>query len=251
MRILFYTFLFLYANAVFAQSESPDSVFARANQFYQAKKFSEAAAVYQQLSDLGYSSKELYYNLGNAYFKLHRYGYAIFNYEKSRQIDPSDEDNQFNLELAELYIKDKIATPPEFFLYSYAKALLHPFPQNTGALLCMVLLYLSVGTALSRTIIENQRFLRISRTITLISFSLLIILSLILGADVYHTQAHREAIILSASTDIKNEPDGGVTVFILHEGLKVEMRSEKDDWCEIKLKDGKVGWIKRDELGTL
>jgi tetratricopeptide (TPR) repeat protein len=241
-----------FADLAAAQTDAPEEVFARANRLYQSKKFPEAAVLYQQLISRDYVSAELFYNLGNTYFKLSRLGYAIFYYEKARQLDPHDDDIQFNLALSELRLKDKIVTPPDFFVYAYAKVFIHTLSKTAWAVLTLVFLYVFVAALLIRILLPQGRLWRMSKTVMAAAWSLLFCFGAIFGVRLYSDRMNKEAIILSASADIRSEPDeGSLTVFVLHEGSKVKIRSDKDLWYEIKLKDGKIGWVKYDELGLL
>jgi tetratricopeptide (TPR) repeat protein len=235
-----------------AQNDAPEELFDRANSLYHSKKFPEAVALYQQLINRDYVSAELFYNLGNAYFKLNRLGYAIYYYEKARQLDPNDEDVQFNLQLSEIRLKDKIITPPDFFVYEYAKAFIHILSKTAWAFLTLAFLYVFIASLGMRKFMPQGLLWRLSKMVLTIACSLFFCFGAILGMRIYSDHMNKEAIILSATAEIKSEPDpGSLTVFILHEGSKVSIRTDRDLWYEIKLKDGKIGWVKYDELGLL
>ena len=135
MKKIIYTLLviILTANVLNGQgiSISSEDLFAKASLSYEKKRYSDAQVLYQQLVDAGYSSKELFYNLANTYFKTKKYGYAVFYYEKAVRLDPSDEDIAFNLQLTQLYLKDKIITPPDFFVYDISKKIMRSLSVNT------------------------------------------------------------------------------------------------------------------------
>ncbi len=250
--IYFIFFCSWFAPMAAGQEQTPEDQFAKANRLYQTKKYSEAAALYQQLADRDYVSAGLFYNLGNTYYKLNRYGFAIFYYEKAGRMDPNDEDITFNLELAQLHVKDRIITPPDFFVYEYAKAFIHAFSADVWAVLALIFLYALAAEALIKMFIPEGRFSGVSKRLLPATVALFFCLTVIFVTRIYLDTTRKEAVILVSSADIKNEPDAGSpTVFVLHEGSKVEIRSDKEDWLEIKLTDGKVGWVKHDELGIL
>jgi tetratricopeptide (TPR) repeat protein len=206
--------------------------------------------LYQQLADAGYSSKELFYNLANTYFKLKKFGYAVYYYEKAKQLDPHDEDIQFNLELTQLYLKDKIITPPEFILYDISKRILYFFPTETWAILSLVSWFILVGTVLLKQLRpEPQQFFKILLAAVIFFF---LFCTVNFTVNVYVRAKIKEAVILNSVSDVKSEPDNaGSILFILHEGTKVQIRSERNEWIEIRLKDGKIGWIRKDDAGAL
>ncbi|MBL7995002.1 tetratricopeptide repeat protein [bacterium] len=254
MKNIIYTLLaiILTANVLNGQgiSISSEDLFAKANLSYEKKRYSDAQILYQQLVDGGYSSKELFYNLANTYFKMKKYGYAVFYYEKAIRLDPSDEDIAFNLELTQLYLKDKIITPPDFFIYDISKKIMRSLSINTWAIMSLLGWYVFVGLNLLGKIRGTYR--RFFRTLITTIGIYLLFCTINFGAGIYARAKTQEAIILNAVADVKSEPDkAGSIVFVLHEGTKVQIRSEKADWFEIKLRDGKVGWLRKDDLGIL
>ena len=81
---------------------------------------------------------------------------------------------------------------------------------------------------------------------------ILVVSLLVLSFQIISSSSKKAAIVVSVSVEAKSEPDrSGSTMFILHEGTKLEIRSEKDDWVEVRLVDGKIGWLMREDLGVL
>ena len=101
---------------------TPDSLLNKANNHYLEGNFDKAAELYQTLVDSGYHNAELYFNLGNSYFKLNRIPYAILNYERAYLLKPNDEDIEFNLEFARTYTVDRIEPLPVFFLTKWYRS---------------------------------------------------------------------------------------------------------------------------------
>ncbi len=90
----------------------------QANKYYDESEYSLAVETYETIINNGFESDKLYYNLGNAYFKLNNLPMAIFYYEKAKKLNPYDADILFNLEIANGRIIDKIEPVPQFFFYS-------------------------------------------------------------------------------------------------------------------------------------
>ena len=105
--ILFFASFF--SSVIFAQS--PEAMFRRGNEFYQAKNYNKAIESYENLVEQGYEAPELFYNLGNAYYRTGKLGYAILYYEKALRLAPSDDDIQHNLALANLQTADNPMFP--------------------------------------------------------------------------------------------------------------------------------------------
>jgi len=90
--------------------------FLKGNGHYEMGEYEDAVRNYRSLLDTGFESPELWYNLGNAYYKLGRIGYSVLSYERAKKLEPSDESILYNLSAANLLLKDKIIPPPENFL---------------------------------------------------------------------------------------------------------------------------------------
>ena len=81
-----------------AKAQNPEELLTKANSLYNENAFDSALAVYKDITDQGYSSATLYYNIGNTYYKLRNYPLAIYYYEKSLKLEPNNEDTQHNIE---------------------------------------------------------------------------------------------------------------------------------------------------------
>lgn len=254
MKKLFIAIIFLAGNFDFLLSQNlsvePGDLFSQANAMYEKKNYSGAQTLYQQLADGGYSSKELFYNLGNTYYKQKKYGYAVFYYEKAKKLDPYDEDILFNLELTQLYLKDKIVTPPDFILYDLSKKIMHVFAMETWAILSLICWFLFVVIRLMRRILRTAG--RTMKIANLFSAGCLLFCLVNFAFNFYVHVKVKEAVILSQVTDVRSEPDNSASIlFVLHEGAKAQVRSERSGWIEIRLKDGKIGWVRKDDAGDL
>jgi len=233
-----------------AFSQGSDEIFAQANQLYGSKKYREAQTVYESLVQQGYASADLFYNLGNAYFKTQTLGRAIFYYEKALRLRPHDEDVLFNLEIARAYLKDKIIDPPDFFLFEFLKKILGLWSKETLGIICVGVWNGFLALWVLKLGMSNFKFWlgRLWAASAIVFMLLFAVLTFRNVSD----SSKKEAVVLSVSVEAKSEPDrSGSTMFILHEGAKIEIRSEKDDWVEIKLADGKIGWLLREDVGVL
>ena len=118
--------ILLVANStLFALNE--EQIFQQANEYFVQKQYDKAIESYRQLVSSGYEGTSLFYNLGNAYYRSGKIGYAILYYEKALRLSPGDEDIKHNLSLANLKTIDKLESLPQFFLFDWWEGLLALF----------------------------------------------------------------------------------------------------------------------------
>jgi tetratricopeptide (TPR) repeat protein len=130
------TFYGVYADTIPAISQ--------ANEFYKKGEFEKAISLYEKITESGLVAPELYYNLGNSYYRTHRIPLAILNYERAKKLKPNDEEINFNLELARGRIVDKINNLPEFFLLSWIRKLVHTLSANQWAIISMLSFFITL-----------------------------------------------------------------------------------------------------------
>ncbi|MBC8045064.1 MAG: hypothetical protein IAF08_16615 [Rhizobacter sp.] len=230
------------------------SRFAEANKFYNDGNYAAAIEKYRALDSAGYQSGELYYNMGNTYYKLSQTGNAVLYYEKAARLLQGDEDVKANLELAQLKTKDKIAEVPKFFLSKITEDFFAVFSQTFLGILTLIFFYALAAVALLR--LRNLLPSSLAGVLQIVLLVLFIISAAIFGAKSYREASRAEAVVLTPTVNAKNEPrDAGQTLFIIHEGLKVDLtrtQSEQGDvWIEIRLPDGNKGWIRRTDVGLI
>jgi len=237
------------AFSVSASAKDAQELMKQANEFYRNGKYEKALEVYSAVKHAGYEGASLYYNLGNAYYRLGKLGYAILNYEKALKLSPADEDIKHNLDFANLGTVDKIQPLPEFFIFVWWDSLLASFTINGWTyilysifilLLVIIVLYFFVRT------IFLQKLVLFSGLGTLILLLLSVSL-LIVKINREETLVH--GIIVEQAVTAKTSPDiNSADAFIIHEGLKVNLEDNLDRWVKIKLTDGKVGWIENNTV---
>jgi tetratricopeptide (TPR) repeat protein len=220
-----------------------------ANKAYSAGSFSAAADLYLKVADAGYASPELYYNLGNSYFKMNEYARAILWYERAVRLDPGNEDISFNLNVANTKISDKIEPLPQLFYKRWFNGLIQLFSFDTWALLCV---FLFITSLLGFVLYLASRVL-IIRKIGFwagTGFLVLSVFTLVFAWNGYGmAKSASEAIIFAPTITVKSSPDEKSTdLFVVHEGTKVTLLDNISEWYEIRIANGSVGWLPKSSL---
>ncbi len=238
--LLFALFFLLFLGTGFAADNHETSVYQRANVYYEQAKYDEAIKQYNSILESGLESGNLYYNLGNCYFKKGELGKAVLNYEKARRLIPLDKDLESNYEYATSQIKAQAIFSKKSLPLRVLNNLSEKFTIDGLTVLLSVffiLIFVSILISL---------FFRPFKRNALIFATFLGIFLIISFAALRGKIAHlnREAIIIAAQADAKFEPmDKATTYFTLYEGMKVEIISTQDNWHKVKRPDNKTGWI--------
>jgi tetratricopeptide (TPR) repeat protein len=244
-KLLIIILFYLASGTLTAQVTDIQSLMQQANQHYADNQFNAAIELYEKILQGFYESPELYFNLGNAYFKEGNIPAAILNYEKALKLDPTDGDIRYNLDLANSRIIDKIEPLPEFFLKEWWRSIRDLFSSNQWAKGGLLFLILGLSSAfiffVSRSVIARKIAFWAG------SFCIfLMLLSFIFSSSGYHKYKRNDAgIIFAPTVTVKSSPnDNSVDLFVIHEGTKVFITDRVESWCEIRLVNGNVGWIK-------
>ncbi|HMM11767.1 MAG TPA: tetratricopeptide repeat protein [Bacteroidales bacterium] len=227
----------------------PEEHFLRAGQHYAKADYDSAIIHYQSILDQGFHGASVYYNMGNAYFKLRKFPDAILFYEKALKLNPGNEDIRHNLRLANAMIVDKIDPVPEFFLKQWWTTFYNLLPADMWAWISIVLFGL---TLIMAWLFFTARSMFWRKTGF---FAGLAILFMFIGSfglasqKYYYTQRVNEAIVFVPTITVKSAPSAsGVDLFVLHEGSKVRLLEENGDWQKIRIANGSVGWIPAETL---
>jgi tetratricopeptide (TPR) repeat protein len=233
-------------------SQSTDELFQKGNELYKKGQYTEAIISYQNIEALGYTSSDLYYNLGNCYYKLNKVAPAIYNYEKALLIDPLNEDAQNNLVFAKRLTIDNIEEIPKSIFQKLDASFIKKLSYNQWAIASVLFSILGALLFLLFYFSYTPSKKRLFFITSIISFLLLIICSVFAIKEFSAINNTIEAIVFVEETDIKNAPTlNSEKVFTLHEGTKVRVLDSVDNWKKIRIADGKIGWIIADEIKVL
>lgn len=219
------------------------------NKAYVENEFEKAILAYETVVQNGYSAAELYYNLGNAYYRTKNYKAAILNYERALRLAPNDENIKTNLEFAKNHIQDRIDEIPKLFITKWLDDFINLFSSQTWSIISISCFILALLLAI---------LFLFSKSVSLRKTAFFFGIILIIGSGLsfynaykqnYKINGIKEAIVFSPTVTVKSAPKtNGTDLFIIHEGLKVEIIGSTHGWKEIRLSDGKIGWLPEDSI---
>lgn len=218
---------------------------AEADQAYQANDYIKAIQLYEEILNTQGESADIYYNLGNSYYKEKNVAKAVLNYERAFLLNPGDADIRFNLEMARAKSVDQITPTSEVFIVTWIKALTNSCSEKEWSVIgIMAFFLLLAGLAVyifgSRVVIRKIGF------IGAVVFLIVTAFANLFAAEQKDKLTERTgAIVMSPTITVKSTPDeSGTDLFVIHEGTKVFIDDNSmESWKEIRLEDGKKGWL--------
>lgn len=226
-------------------AEHPDSLFAEGNRLYAAGDYEGAVARYETLVNDGYVEAAVYYNLGNAHFKLNNLASSILYYEKARKLAPSDPDIRKNLAFVNLGITDRIQPLPEFFIDSWWRGLLFSASLTTWSAIAVVCWLVAFGLLIAYLYAWQPRLKRAAFYGGVATAGLALLLLVVAYSQHRMLVDDDRAIVFSSQATVRSAPsENEKTLFIIHEGTKVEIVERMEDWLRVSLPNGHEGWIK-------
>ena len=247
--VLFSVFNLYYSNSL-AQSEgvstgkkAVDEWVAEGDQHYRMGNYDVAVDYYGMALGAGFASADLYYNLGNAYYRIGQMGPAILNYERALRLKPSMSDAKENLALAESKTVDRITQLPKLFLVRWIDALCVGISPALWRVIWLVLLALVGAAVVAFRLGRNRAIRKAGLIVGAVLVLLIVVSSLLMLSSTRRYNAHKEAVVMSQSMTVKSSPEEqSVDKLILHEGTKVVVSDSLSGWYKITLADGTTGW---------
>ena len=226
-------------------AETPELLFERGNAAYEDQRFDEAIEAYETVARYGIHDVRLEYNLGNAYFRTGDLGRSILHYERAHRLSPTDPDVRANLALARSRRFDRVERQevvPLFGAFRLVQDRLGPDRQAVG-----VLVLAWVIAALVTWMCVRSR-----RRSAAAGWGLagLVLAATLLALSWWGTWSRLEgtplAVVLADTVEVLAGPGpNNATLFTVHGGLTLEVRSERPEWIQVSLPNGLNGWIPR------
>lgn len=217
---------------------------ADADSAYIKEDYLTAISIYENLLKQGVSA-EVYYNLGNSYYKAGDIARAILNYERAVLLSPNNSDYNANLEIASAKKVDKDEFSSEIFIISWAKSIANWMSSDQWAVVS-VLSFIVFLIGLSLFVFSKKA--KIKKSSFIFGICALILVPITIYCASYQQNkitSKNTAIVLEPSVTVRSTPsETGTSLFVIHEGKKVSIKDgSMSSWNEIELENGQVGWI--------
>lgn len=248
--IILLTVVVFFAGYCSADQARPDpsQLFYNGNSFYEKRDYNKAVENYIKILDMGIESPNLYYNIGNSYFKLGKIGYAMLYYERARRLEPQDADMKSNLAYAKSFVGNPSFQMPEpKAVVSFIKKPFADFNLNAVAISAFVL-YIMVIVILSVFLVNSYIAKKFRIIFVLLAAAFLATLS-VFAMRFYDEEFLIRGVVVQKSAECKYEPiDKSITFYKLQEGDEVVVLKTRSGWAQIERPDGKIGWVAREAV---
>jgi len=238
----------IFSSSIFANNQQLDS----AQFYYENGNYESAIASYNRVLESDEISPEIYFNLGNCYFKMDNIPSAILYYEKAKKIEPNNEDLEYNLNVANSRIADRIEPVPEMLHLKLMRSISNSLDADSWAwlfigLFILFLLFLAIY------LISRRRGVRKFGFTMAALFLLFSIISFAISRSEHNfVKTENSAIIFEPSVTIKSSPNkSSKDLFVLHDGTKLQLLEKVGDWYKIRIASGSVGWIEADKIRVI
>ncbi|MBD8389473.1 tetratricopeptide repeat protein [Dysgonomonas sp. BGC7] len=220
---------------------------------YNEGKFHEAIAILEKTGKeelaKGNESADLYYNLGNAYFRINDLANARLNYERALLLAPGDKDIKHNIDYLLTKVEDKILVADTFFLNIWFRVVQNILSSDGWAVLAIASFLVFIAGLVffffSKSIVVKKGAFYVG----LVSLVIVIFANIFVFKQKNKIEHRDTAVIMVGSVPALSSPDiNSKELFILHSGTKVSVTKEDRNWFEIEIDNGSVGWISRDKL---
>tara|TARA_B000000437_G_scaffold16417_1_gene12127 strand:- start:123 stop:851 length:729 start_codon:yes stop_codon:yes gene_type:complete len=215
-----------------------DSLFLSANSDYANQEYNSAIKKYNLILSSNLESPELYYNLANSFFKINEIHQAIYYYEKALKIKPDFDDAKENLEICNLQLIDKIEEIPELMITSLYNNIINFLSLKNWIYLTLIFIWFSLIVFSYNSIVKKNK----KYVLYLVIFSFFLFF---ITTKKYNQNINvKEAIIYSSVINVMSAPsEQSTNLFSLHIGTKVKIEDQIENWVNIRIANGKKGWV--------
>jgi tetratricopeptide (TPR) repeat protein len=238
-----------------ARADRLNEAWRRGNDAYLRGDYAGAVAAYQELDRQGLVSADLYFNLGDAYYRQGHVGRAIWAFERASALDPDDDDARYNLvqarKAADRRAHDKIEGADRDPLWVRIVTWLGPGTETW----IFVAIYLAFFSSLAALRLGRRRSSEHARALLGAAAAILGAAALLAGALLAgrgYLDRVPFGVVLPDAVAVKEGADTNYrTSFELHAGLRVRLLDRDQDWLRIRLPNGLEGWVREQDIGRL
>lgn len=247
MKKLLLFLLILLTYTISFAADSYNSWWQAANKFYAQKEYDSAAAYYEKIAAQNPNDATVYYNLGNTYYRLNLVGPAVLNYERALKINPDNKEAQDNLYLTQNRISNRILSEPDIFFVRWWKSCTASGKANTWAVISLIFFLAFIAFILANRLRRANIPVQVNAGL----FVVFLLCLLIAYSAANNKAGHNHAVVMQNDAPFMAAPQNGKAQSLVPEGTKVYVEGENAQWLQVKLPDGRTGWIEKALLAKI
>lgn len=226
-----------------------NDIFDVANEEYKNGNYEDAITLYKGLlAGTEYDTSDIYYNLGNAYFRLQQYGKAIVSYRRALQRNPRDKDTLANLRHVRNTATDKIDRPRGSEILRQALFFHYDLSKTESELIFLCAYFLTSGAAILHLFLRGG----IWKWLSICGIAATVLFGGSTLAHLFRSEHPNEAVVIVNEATVRTGPGPGYMIsYYLHDGTEMKIRRRTDDWRQIELPDGRRGWLRKTAVETI
>ena len=244
MRTLFLILTVVFLGALHSSASGDhNDQWKKGNVLYEQKQYDSAAHYFEQIATLKPENAEVYYNLGNTYYRLNNIGLSILNYERALRINPEYKEAKDNLLLAQSRINNHIAFTGDIFFISWWQSATRPDKATAWAVAALITFVIIILLLIVRNFQKsgNRLPVQLPGVLGFVCVCLLVFAF----AAASHTMQHAGAVVMQNDAPLMNNDLKGKPLALIPEGTTVKINEEKAEWVEVSLPDGRIGWLQQ------
>lgn len=235
-----------------AVNQKGEEMFLKATEAYNAGDFKQAISLYEEIIKGNQHSASLYFNLGNSHYKLGEIAPSIYYYEKALILSPADSEILNNLGFAQNMTLDAIQSLPETDLSRFYHQWVYSLNLDGWAYAGVVFMVLFVAGFILFKISIRPNKKRLAFIGSFLALFLSILSSFFAYLQYRDYKSDQPAIVFSEEVIVRSEPNNAAPeAFRLHEGTKVQLEEELNDWQKVRLEDGQLGWLPSNSIRVI
>lgn len=233
-----------------AQLSEAVQYFDEGNRLYAQGNYSGALTAFDRAVAAGYVSGALFYNMGNAYYRIDQIGQAIRYYEKARRLTPGNERVSHNMAMARARMVDSFSELPEPFWRPAWRTVMRTLGAG-GLFFGGLILYLVAAAFAGQRIWTGTRSDWRRRGLTASSVGAALLILLAFAASI-ESERDRDGVIVARQVALLDAPAAGARADIdIHEGVLVKVIGQSEEYVEVRLPNGAAGWVKAEAVAPI
>lgn len=242
VAVLFASFITFAADAPYA------AWWTKANAQYSQKQYDSAAYYYEQIAALHPQDAVVYYNLGNTYYRLNRIGPAVYNYERALFLKPGYKEAADNLSLTQARIRNRIQGTEDIFFVRWWKAITLSSYANTWAILSLLVFLLWIAALIANKLGKFRALQVQAHSAIGLVLAILLVFS--------YTSAMRRSysnkgVVMTQDAELMATPQQGKSQALIPEGTTLRVEGVRNNWVEVQLPDGRMGWLQKEQVANI